>query len=322
MNYTQLQRARDYALLGRGSGLITRAGKLVMSWGQPAKLYDLKSTTKSIGITALGLALKDDKLVLTDRVQKHHSSFGILPQSNKATGWLAAITVLQLATMTAGFDKPGGYGKLLFAPGTRWAYSDGGANWLAEVLTLAYRQDLYVRMYERVFKPLGIKPSDLTWRANAYRPHKIDGLERREFGSGIKANVDAMAKIGYLYLREGEWNGKRIISESFVAMARTNLRDTIGLPVVNDGKFRFSNASSHYGLFWWNNADGSVANVPTDAYWSYGLNESLIVVIPSLDIVAARAGSALPGRNRSPNYYNVIGPFLEAIVSSVQPGSD
>ena len=38
-----------------------------------------------------------------------------------------------LATQTAGFEKPGGYTKLIFEPGTKWFYSDGGPNWLAEL---------------------------------------------------------------------------------------------------------------------------------------------------------------------------------------------
>ena len=50
MDETQLRKARDYALTGGGSGYITRHGKLVMSWGNPDRRYDLKSTTKSIGV--------------------------------------------------------------------------------------------------------------------------------------------------------------------------------------------------------------------------------------------------------------------------------
>ena len=39
---------------------------------------------------------------------------------------------------------------------------------------------------------------------------------RREFGSGISANVDAMARIGYLYLRGGKWKRRQIIPKAFV----------------------------------------------------------------------------------------------------------
>jgi CubicO group peptidase (beta-lactamase class C family) len=318
MNAIKLQKARYNALSGGGSGLIIRGGRVAISWGSEHQTYDLKSTTKSIGITALGLAIGDGKITFHDKAQKFHPDFGIPPDTNVETGWLDDIRVLHLATMTAGFDKPGGYTKLLFAPGSKWAYSDGGANWLAECITLAYKRDLYSLMFERVFKPVGIKKTGLTWRDHAYRPHAINGVSRREFGSGIHANIDAMARIGYIYLRKGKWHGQQIISPSFVNSVSTVMPSLNGLPVMNDNQSRFANASKHYGMFWWNNADGTLANVPRDSYWSWGGNDNMIIVIPSLDLVIARAGSTWSG-NKSPNYYNSIKPFLQAIAESVRP---
>jgi CubicO group peptidase (beta-lactamase class C family) len=313
MDAGTLQKARDYALTGGGSGCVTRHGKLVMRWGDQKRRYDLKSSTKAIGVTAVGLALKDGKIKsLSDPAKKYHPSVGVPPQSNAETGWLDKITLFHLATQTAGFDKNGGYTKLLFAPGTKWCYSDGGPNWLAECVTLVYGQDLHKLMFERVFGPIGIGTSDLTWRNNAYRSKAIDGVKRREFGSGISSNVDAMARIGYLYLRRGRWRNRQIIPASFVDMARTVPRAAGGLPVVKSESY--FNASDHYGLLWWNNADGAMANVPRDTYWSWGLYDSLIVVMPSLDIVAARAGKSLnKARNSS---YKAIEPFIEPVVLS------
>ena len=203
MDETLLSAARDYALTGGGSGYITRHGKLVMSWGDPRTLYDLKSTSKSIGVTALGLALADGKLSLDDPVAKHHAEFGVPPPSNQETGWLGEITIRHLATQTAGFEKPGGYQALLFRPGTKWHYSDGGPNWLAECLTNIYRQDMETLLFERVFTPIGIAREDLRWRKNQYRPHEMNGIPRREFGSGVSANVDAMEREGYIYMGLG-----------------------------------------------------------------------------------------------------------------------
>ena len=137
-----LLQARDYALTGGGSGYITRHGKLVLAWGDARQRYDLKSTTKSFGATALGVALLDGKLKLDDKASQHHPTFGTPPAGNAESGWLPRVTIWHLATQTAGFAKPGGYEVLLFEPGTKWAYSDGGPNWLAECLTLAYRRDL------------------------------------------------------------------------------------------------------------------------------------------------------------------------------------
>ncbi|MEJ2701658.1 MAG: serine hydrolase [Sedimentisphaerales bacterium] len=309
-----LQKARDYALTGGGSGRITRHGRLVMQWGDQKHRYDLKSSTKAIGVTAVGLALKDGKITnLDDPARKYHPSIGIPPESNAKTGWLDRITLFHLATQTAGFDKSGGYTEMLFEPGTKWSYSDGGPNWLAECVTLTYKQDLNTLMFERVFGPIGIGKKDLTWRPNSYRTKEIDGIARREFGSGISANVDAMARIGYLYLRRGRWRDKQIIPASFIDMARTVPKTIKGLPVLRESHF---NASDHYGLLWWNNADGTMVNVPKDAYWSWGLYDSLIVVIPSLDVVAARAGKSLNKERNSD--YKAIEPFIEPIALSLK----
>ena len=199
-----LAQAQEYALTGGGSGCIVRGGRLVLAWGDQAKRYDLKSTTKSIGVTALGLAIGDGLVELDDLARTHHPAFA----ENTVAGderWADAVTLRHLATQTAGFEKPGGYSSIVFEPGTEWFYSDCGPNWLAECVTLAYGRDLRDVMFERVFTPLGITTDDLAWRENAYRPHEINRIKRREFGSGISANTSAMARIGLLYLRSGHW---------------------------------------------------------------------------------------------------------------------
>jgi len=311
-----LESARDYALTGGGSGRIIRQGQLVMTWGDQKKRYDLKSTTKSFGATALGVAIGDGKIKLTDKVVKYHPTFAEEPATNKATGWIDEITIFHLATQTAGFEKPGGYKKLIFKPGTQWCYSDGGPNWLAECLTLIYKQDLQEFMYKRVFTPLGIHRDDLTWRRNAYRPAKIEGIMRREFGSGIHANVEAMSRVGYLYLLHGKWQGKQLLPKEYIDLARQTPKEIRNLPVHNVEHFT-KTACNHYGLLWWNNNDGALKQVPRDTYWSWGLYESLIVVMPSLDIVVARAGKSWK-RESGGDHYSVLAPFFGPIVASVQ----
>jgi len=308
-----LHQARDYALTGGGSGCIIRGGKLVLGWGDLAQRYDLKSTTKSFGSAALGLALKDGKVRLQDKARAHHPAFGTLPEENAQSGWLNEITLFHLASQTAGFDKPGGYVSLLFKPGAEWSYSDSGPNWLAECLTLAYRRDLDEVMFERIFTPLGITRNDLVWRKNQYRPDLIDGIKRREFGAGISANVDAMARFGYLWLRGGEWNGTQILPHDFVEIARGASPAVIDLPVRKADEY--GHAAAHYGLLWWNNADETIEGVPVDTFWSWGLYDSLIVVMPSLDMVIARAGLSWK-RAPGADHYEVLKPFLQPVAKA------
>lgn len=316
LDAAQLERAKDYALTGDGAGYITRHGKLVLTWGNVGQRFDLKSSTKSIGVTALGLALGDERISLDDHAADLHPTLGVPPESNRETGWIDDITIRHLATQTSGFEKPGGYGKILFEPGTMWLYSDAGPNWLAECLTLIYRRDMDELLFERVFTPIGITRDDLRWRRNSYRDHEIDGIMRREFGSGISANVDAMARIGLLYLREGRWKDEQILPREFVAACGTAAEEIHGLP-EHPANSMNDNASEHYGLLWWNNADGTIADLPTDAFWSWGLYDSLTVVIPSLDMVVSRAGRSWK-REEGAEHYEVLKPFLDPIARAVR----
>lgn len=333
MDPARLDEARQYSqtssLNFAESALVVRHGRVVYRWGSPTRLYEMKSTTKSIGGLAFLLALDDRTLSLDDEAAGKLPVFGADPSvdiSRVSSSALSEITLRQLATHTAGFSKPDDPDKepraLLHAPGTTWLYSDQGLNWLADVLTQTYSQDLDVYLRARVFTPLGILPADLTWRTSAWRtPLSVNGtaVARREFASGIKANVNAMARIGYFMLRKGVWCNTPILSNAMAESARTPLPEvasaTIALPAD------FPDATSVYGLLWWTNANGHLPGVPRDAFWAWGLHETLIVVVPSLDLVAVRAGDR--GWHTKDEFWNgdytILEPFITPIVQSIAP---
>lgn len=313
LDASYLERARDHALTGGGSGVVIRHGKLVYQWGDLDDSYDLKSSTKSIGVTALGLALADGKLTLEGKASDCLSNFGAPPDEN--LGRAQQVTLYQLATQTAGFDKAGGFEPILFEPGAEWSYSDGGPNWLADCLTMTYGRDLQELLFERIFEPIGIERASLRWRDNQYRPHALDGIARRELGSGVHANVRAMARLGELYLNRGQWRGEQLLSRYFIELASRPQERLQGLPVRNAERYR--GAAEHYGLLWWNNGDAAIKGVPRDAYWSWGLYDSLIVVIPSLDMVVARAGKSFESVQGWEAGYDRLKPFLRPLVYAV-----
>jgi CubicO group peptidase (beta-lactamase class C family) len=99
-----------------------------MVWGDQKQKYDIYSSTKSISITALGLAIMDGKVNLHDKAKKHLPSVGTPPESNAQGGWLDELTLWHLATQTGGFEKTRGWCRQAHRPGTTWMYSDGGPN--------------------------------------------------------------------------------------------------------------------------------------------------------------------------------------------------
>jgi hypothetical protein len=192
-----------------------------------------------------------------------------------------------------------------------------------EVLTgwpvsdLVYARDLAALMYS-VYSPLSACPA-MTLMA---RQHSRPGGERHReprIGAGIFASVDALARMATCTY--GAAGGRRENhSRRFRGFGPSAVAGAAGLPVVNDSQDRFGGGSSHYGLLWWNNGDGALADVPRDAFWGYGLGDSLVAAIPSLDIVVARSGSAWPG-SRKPSYYRVLAPFLGAIIGALRHGA-
>jgi CubicO group peptidase (beta-lactamase class C family) len=315
LNSDLLRKSQEYALTGEGSGCVIVRGKMVAVWGDRKKIYDLKSSSKSIGVSLLGVALKEEKVALNDPAVRFQPDLAIPPESNRQTGWIPKITIRMLADQTAGFDKPGKDARLLFEPGTVWSYSDAGPNWLAECLTLTFKRDLNDVIFEQIFTPIGIAPQDIQWRKHAYRPEKIGSIANREFGSGFSANIEALSRIGYLYLREGTWKDKEILPASFVRMI--SQPEPRGSEFPTNHKEEYGSASQHYSILWWNNADGKIPEIPQDAFWAWGLYDSIILVIPCLDLVAVRTGKSW-SRQTDSDHYDVLKPFFTPLAATVK----
>ncbi|MBI1904586.1 MAG: serine hydrolase [Planctomycetia bacterium] len=308
MSSKALAAAADYAQKHGGlSGCVVRHGYLIHEWGDPRKLADIKSATKgSIGATLLGLAVDDGLLKLDDLAQKHYPKIGTEEPEDRTKGWLERITVRHLATMTAGFDD-GRPPLLVYEPGKKGIYSNDTSNMLAELLTLKFGEDLRDVFRRRVMDSIGAPASEWAWRENAFRPKSIDDVKSREFASGITITHRTLARIGYLYLRDGEWNGRRILSKEFIREATrpTDLPSFV----------------PYYAFYWGSNAKGTYADMPKDAYWALGLGDSFVVVCPSLDVVAVRLGvgsnkSRLPGDDDDTNWGKRVEGFFKIVAQA------
>ena len=91
--------------------------------------------------------------------------------------------------------------------------------------------------------------------------------------------------------RGGLWNTQQILASSYVQTAGTTPSWLKAVPLYDPAKY--PTAPQRYGVLWWTNANGVISGLPADAFWAWGLAERLILVVPSLDLVAARAGPAM-----------------------------
>jgi CubicO group peptidase (beta-lactamase class C family) len=118
---------------------------------------------------------------------------------------------------------------------------------------------------EFLMQPLGISSQDWSWNRT--------GLGYNTGGWGFYLTPRDMAKIGYLYLKNGSWDGKQVIPEEWVSESRRthiSLGSSFGYPYQRYG----------YGYLWWTTMLGG-----HPAYYAVGHGGQYIYVLPTLDMV-------------------------------------
>ncbi len=152
-----------------------------------------------------------------------------------------------------------------YAPGATWNYSNMGVQMLGKFLKQRRNQQPHAYAEQDLFQVIGM------WDAEWITDLSGNTLTYQS----VKANARELGKFGYLFLRNGEWDGQQLIPASYVAQASS--------PSQTINPF--------YGLlFWLNTAAQDMPDVPADAYYAAGLFEKRIYVVPSLDLVVVRLG--------------------------------
>jgi CubicO group peptidase (beta-lactamase class C family) len=147
------------------------------------------------------------------------------------------------------FDLP-----LMQTPGTVFTYCSGCTNLLSAILQKATGMTALDYARENLFGPLGI--TDLRWESNPAGT-SIGGW-------GLYITPRDMAKLGYLYLHGGMWDGAQVVPAEWVSEATRKHTSTGG----NLG----------YGYQWW-------TYPKWDAYAALGRDGQTIFVIPESDLI-------------------------------------
>ena len=205
--------------------MILRHGRLVASgWWEPYtpdRLQLLYSLSKSFTATAAGFAVDEGLIGLDDTVLSYFPELDADITDPRSR----AMLVRHVAAMASGHeaetyeraraldpDDPV-RGFLLLPPdrdpGTVFAYNQPATYTLGAIVQRVTGQSLTAYLRPRLLDPLGI--GEVAW---------LTGRTGRELGfSGLHATTDAIARLGLLYLDRGVREGKRLLSEEWVAEA-------------------------------------------------------------------------------------------------------
>lgn len=173
-------------------------------------------------------------------------------------------------------------------PGEKWVYNSGASHLMSAFIRGA--TGLYVDEFaeRHLFGPLGIR--DYYWKKTPRRLPDTEG--------GLFLEAEDLAKFGYLFLRQGEWDGQPIVPADWVeASTARHVDDTTPLnPAVNWG----------YGYQWWRlDRDG------VEVWAGLGFGGQFLLVLPGHDIVAVANSWNIFGGGRS-----VLGAFLDALIQA------
>ncbi len=164
-------------------------------------------------------------------------------------------------------------------PGKNWKYLGGNTIILSLILEQVTGTSISEYMSKKVWQPIGAKNPAL-WSLD-----KKDGREKSY--CCFYSNARDFARIGKLYLNNGLWNKRRIVSEKYIkasTSAAYGLKDKAGLPV------------DFYGYQMWMTYYNDL-----DVFYARGILGQFIIVIPERNIVIVRLGHERG--NNLPNHH-------------------
>ncbi|MDH3216021.1 MAG: beta-lactamase family protein [Candidatus Krumholzibacteria bacterium] len=248
-------------------------------------LHTMYSITKSVTSGLIGIAIDNGYIGGVDKTIGE-----LLPEYAGAIkdDRLKDVTVEQLLTMTCGLDwdewsypycdpRNSEYPQVRFEdwvqhvlelpvrdePGTRWVYNTGGVHVLSAILK--NRTGLYANQFAEkyLFEPLGI--TRWSWNTDP-KGYSATGGTR----GGLKLRTRDVAKFGMLYMREGKWNGERLISEEWVRKSTAKRVTAV--------------RNSDYGYLWWLTSY-TIKNRQIDMVSGQGYGGQLLALVPDLDLM-------------------------------------
>jgi CubicO group peptidase (beta-lactamase class C family) len=301
--------------------LVMRNGEVVGEWyygdATAETTNNVMSVTQAYTSTLVGIAQDEGYLDIDDKVSKY------IPE------WVGTesedVTIRQILEHTTGRESTNSIGnselheRLVTAPdpgrmaigltqdhppGTVWSQNLPAIELLNPILTAATGQDPADFAQEKLFGPIGATHTTMG----------KTGAGVTTMHSFLSTTCQDLARFGYLFLRQGNWNGTQVVSKEWVEEATSPSQD------FNAG----------WGFLWWLNQPGSLVSIdnvltpdyeepsglklvpdaPEDMYWALGFGGQLAQIDPATDTVVVRLGAG----DEANNMQNVVSTVTEAII--------
>lgn len=258
------------------SFMLLRHGYVVAEgWWEPYRRelsHMLFSLSKSFTSTAVGFAVDEGLLTVEDKVVTY------FPEECKdISGYLGQMRIKDLLSMGTGhiedtmmaLDKreDGNWVKAFFEvpvekePGTHFKYNTGATYMVSVIIQKVTGMKLIDYLRPRLFTPLGIQ--NPTWEECP--------MGYNTGGFGLNITTEDIAKFGQLYLNEGKWEGKQLISKAWIEEATTSQ--------ISNGDDPESDWSQGYGYQFW--------RCKHNAYRADGAFGQFCFVLPEQEVVLA-----------------------------------
>ena len=271
---------------GETNGLIIKNGYIVGKWGDTKRVDMTFSVTKSYLSTVAALAHDKGLIKLDDRLQNyvwdgkfddpHNSQITWHHLLNQSSQWSGEL----FGTYDWADRPPRGLSleeikkQRLLPPGQAYKYNDVRVNLLSFSLLNVFRKPLPVVLKENIMDPIG---ASSTWRWYGYDNSMVvlDGVSVQSvsggghFGGGLFINSIDHARFGLLFLRNGSWKGKEIISPEWI--------NKMIIPSENNDT---------YGYMWWlNRGDRKWHDLSENIFYGSGFGGNYVIVVPEHELV-------------------------------------
>ena len=220
------------------NGLVIRHGYIVAEWGRTHDVDMTFSVSKTFLSSVAGVAFDkgmirniNDRVIdyvkpTADFMLPHNQPISWDNMLRQDSGWIGTLWGKPWWA-----DRPGNpaYEELAKGPppvGTEWKYNDVRVNALALALTVLWKRPLDEVLKQYIAEPIGMS-DDWHWEGYENSFTDIDGRKTKvvtgggHWGGGMFLTARDQARLGLLGLNKGKWDGRQILSDRWVAMART-----------------------------------------------------------------------------------------------------